>query len=134
MLAKDFSLESEGLQVSSGLQDSSQYSGWSQQCCSLNGLNSSTDHQLFNAKQSVIMFNTIFKEKGKVDMVFNMNFLFSSQCKKYTMTAEPGVCCSLKFSIFSNLTDKYYILWTGLKVWEVNNGKRGLKNRQKEKV
>ena len=33
--------------VSSGLQDSSQYSGQSQQCCSLNCLDSSSDFQLF---------------------------------------------------------------------------------------
>ena len=36
-------------QVSSSLQNSSQYSGWSQQCCSLDGLNSSSDFQLFQS-------------------------------------------------------------------------------------
>ena len=41
-LANGFSLEVEWQQVSSSLQDSSQNSGRSQQCCSLDGLHSST--------------------------------------------------------------------------------------------
>ena len=40
---------SELLQVSSGLQDSSQYSGRPQQCCSLDGLDSPSDFQLFQS-------------------------------------------------------------------------------------
>ena len=42
-LADGLSLESEWLQVSSGLQDSSQYSDRPQQCYSLYGLGSSFD-------------------------------------------------------------------------------------------
>ena len=42
VLTNDLSLVSEWQQVSLGLQDSSQYSGQSQQCYSLNGLNSSS--------------------------------------------------------------------------------------------
>ena len=40
VLAHGFSLESEWQQVSSSLQDSSQYSDRSQQCCSLDGFHS----------------------------------------------------------------------------------------------
>ena len=40
--ADGFQLESEGQQVSSNLQDSSQYSGQSQHCCTLDGLHSSS--------------------------------------------------------------------------------------------
>ena len=36
-------------QVSSGLQDSSQYSGWLQQCCSLDTLDSSSKFKIFPA-------------------------------------------------------------------------------------
>ena len=39
-LADSISLEFEWQQVSSSLQKSSQYSGWSPQCCSLDGLHS----------------------------------------------------------------------------------------------
>ena len=48
-LADSFSLDSELQQVSPGLQDSSRYSGLSQQYCSLNGLSSSSDFQLFQS-------------------------------------------------------------------------------------
>ena len=41
-LADSFSLESEWQQVSSSFQDSSQYSDRSQQCCSLDGIISSS--------------------------------------------------------------------------------------------
>ena len=41
-----FSLESERQQISSDLQDSSQYSGRPQQCCSLDDLHLSSDFQL----------------------------------------------------------------------------------------
>ena len=40
MLGVGFSLEFEWLQVSSSLQDSSQYSSWFKKCCSLDGLQS----------------------------------------------------------------------------------------------
>ena len=43
------SLESKWQQVSSGLHDSSQYSDRSQQCCNLNGLNSSSDFQFLQS-------------------------------------------------------------------------------------
>ena len=46
-LVDGFSLESEWLQVSSVVQDSSQYSGLSQQCLSLDGFGFSSDLQLF---------------------------------------------------------------------------------------
>ena len=46
-LAESLSLDSEWLQVSSDLQDSSEYSGWSQQCCSLDGFDLSSDFRLF---------------------------------------------------------------------------------------
>ena len=49
VLADGLSLEFEWQQVSSGLQDSSQYSGWSQQCCSLVKLDSSLDFQYFQS-------------------------------------------------------------------------------------
>ena len=49
VLAVELSPESEPLQVSSGLLDSSQYSGWCQQCCSLYGLGSSSNFQLFQS-------------------------------------------------------------------------------------
>ena len=45
-LADRFSLESEWQQVSSSLQDSSYYSGLSQQCCHLDGLHSSANVQV----------------------------------------------------------------------------------------
>ena len=47
VLTDGLSLESERQQVSLGLQDFSQYSGWSQQCCSLDGFFVSSDFQLF---------------------------------------------------------------------------------------
>ena len=46
ILTDGFSLEFEWQQVSSGLQDSSQYSGRSQKCCSLDGLHSSSNFQI----------------------------------------------------------------------------------------
>ena len=48
-LADDFSLEFKWQQVSSSLQDSSQYSGRSQQCCSLDGLHSSSYFQILQS-------------------------------------------------------------------------------------
>ena len=45
--ADGLSWESEWQQVSSNLQDSSQYSGWSQQYCILDELNLSSNFQLF---------------------------------------------------------------------------------------
>ena len=45
-LAGGLSRESDWQQVS-GLQDSSHYSGYSQQCCNLDGLDSSSDFQFF---------------------------------------------------------------------------------------
>ena len=45
----DLSMEFELLQVSSSLQDSSQYSGRSQQCCSLDGLHSSSNFQVLQS-------------------------------------------------------------------------------------
>ena len=47
-LVDSLSLESEWLQVSSGFQDSPQYSGRSKQNSSLDGLCSSSDFQLFH--------------------------------------------------------------------------------------
>ena len=46
VLADSFPLESDWQQVFSGLQDSSQYSGQSQQCCSLDGLHMSPYFQV----------------------------------------------------------------------------------------
>ena len=46
VLADGFSLEFEWQQVSSSLQDSSQYSGRSQQCCRLDGLLSSANFEV----------------------------------------------------------------------------------------
>ena len=43
------SLKSYWQQISTALQDSSQYSDRSQQCCSLDGLDSSSDFQLFQS-------------------------------------------------------------------------------------
>ena len=43
--ADGLSLEFEWQQVSSSIQDSSQYSDRSQQCCSLDGLHSSSNFQ-----------------------------------------------------------------------------------------
>ena len=48
-----FSLQPEWQQVSSGLQDFSQYSSWSQDCCSLDGLHSSSDFQIFHSSFQV---------------------------------------------------------------------------------
>ena len=48
-LADGLSLESEWQQVSSGLQDSSEHFSPSQQCCSLNILDSSSDFSLFQS-------------------------------------------------------------------------------------
>ena len=47
ILADRLSLESEWHQVSAGIQDPSQYSGWSQQCRRLDDLDSSSDFQHF---------------------------------------------------------------------------------------
>ena len=56
-LTNGLSLESEWQQVSSSLQDSSQYSDRSQQCCSLD--NSSSDFQLFQS------FSQAFGDRSK---------------------------------------------------------------------
>ena len=49
VLADGFSLEFEWQQVSSGLQDSSRYSGRLQQCCRLDSLYSSANFQVLQA-------------------------------------------------------------------------------------
>ena len=49
VLTDGFSLEFEWQQVSSSLQDSSQYSGRSQQCCSLDGLHSFSYFQVLQS-------------------------------------------------------------------------------------
>ena len=49
VLADSFSLESEWQQVSSSLQDSSQDSGRSQQCCHLDSLYPSANFQVLQA-------------------------------------------------------------------------------------
>ena len=48
-LANSFSLEFEWQQVPSSFQDSSQYFGRSQQCCSLDGLHSSANFQVLQS-------------------------------------------------------------------------------------
>ena len=48
-LADGILLEFEWQQVSSSPQDSSQYSGRSQQCCSLDGLHSSSNFQILQS-------------------------------------------------------------------------------------
>ena len=47
ILANGLSLETERQQVFSSLQDFSHYSDRSKKCCSLDGLSSSSDFQLF---------------------------------------------------------------------------------------
>ena len=49
VLADGFSLEFEWQQVSSNLQDSSQYSGRPQQCCRLDSLYPSANFQILQA-------------------------------------------------------------------------------------
>ena len=51
-LADGFSLEFEWQQVSSSYQDFSHYSGRSQWCCSLDGLHSSSNLQVFQSREA----------------------------------------------------------------------------------
>ena len=58
--AGGLSLKSEWQQVSSGFQDSSEYSNWSQQCYSLDGLNSFFDFLLLQFLFFFVFFSSLF--------------------------------------------------------------------------
>ena len=64
VLADGFSLEFEWQQVSSSLQDSSQYSGHSQQCCHLDSLFPSTNFQVIQS--SIILWLLCQKHQSQL--------------------------------------------------------------------
>ena len=91
-LAGGLSLESEWQQVSSGLQDSSQYSGWSQQCFSLDDLDSLSDFQFLQSLSKplgtissiptitvILMFHSFFSSlaRSKYLSIFPFSFIFT---------------------------------------------------------
>ena len=78
-----FSLESEWQQVSSGLYDSSQYSGQSQQCC-LDSLESSADFQLFQPSfQALATVPSALITTGITVTLVLYSFLSSLAISKY---------------------------------------------------
>ena len=79
MLADNFSLEFEWQQVSSSLQDSSQYSGRSQYCCSLNSLHPS---RYFQVLQSLYQsFSNCTKSTNWYNRQFHVPQYFQFPCK-----------------------------------------------------
>ena len=70
-LADGLSLVFEWQQVSSSLQDSSQYSGRSQQCCSLDGLHSSSNLQ-------VLQFPLVTVPKAPITIGLIVTLMFHS--------------------------------------------------------
>ena len=87
-----FLLKPEWQQVSSSIQDSSKYSKWSQKCCSLYDLNSSSAHQLFfpsplgpvPSEPNTIgitvtpMFHSIFRSLASICQFLKILFLIHS--------------------------------------------------------
>ena len=72
-LSDGLSLVSVGQQVSSGPQDSPRYSLRSQQCCSLDGLDSFSDSQLFHS--SFQAFGTVQSAPITISITVNLMFL-----------------------------------------------------------
>ena len=74
MLADGFSLESEWQQVSLGLQDSSQDSGRSQQCCRVDGLYPSANLQVLQAFKNPL----VIAHKARITIDIIVTFMFHS--------------------------------------------------------
>ena len=114
-LFASFSLEFEWQQVSSGLQDSSRYSNWSQQCCSLNGLDSSDFQFLQSSSQAFgehskstnyyhlhipqIFFSS--QARSKYLSIFSFSFIFTQW---FAGTAEPS-----RWQVLFSLVNKHTI-------------------------
>ena len=73
-LADDLSLESEWQQVSSSLQDSSQFSGWSQQCCSLDV----STHPLISKSASLCTNPLVTVPRALITIDITVTFMFHS--------------------------------------------------------
>ena len=80
------SMESDRQQASSGLQNFSQYSGRSRQCCNLDGFDFSTDFQLFQSLTQVLrkpfqlhQLQLVFlhpQARSKYWAIFSISFTF----------------------------------------------------------
>ena len=95
ILAGGLSLEFEWQQVSLALQDSSKYSGWSQQCCSLHGLDSSTDF---------LFFQSFFPFLCGLILVHQLHQVLSSpSCSTgfLVLWQGPSICLSFCYISFS---------------------------------
>ena len=80
VFANELSLESVWQQISSGLQDSSQYSSLFKQCCSLDGLDSSSDFKLFHLLTKP--FGNILRAPSPlVSPLFSSSITFCSQAR-----------------------------------------------------
>ena len=93
VIADSFSLECEWQQFSSGFQDSSQYSGRSQKCCSVNGLHFSSYFQVFPLP---------YQTFGDYTECTNYNLCHRFSCFMV-------YCLSFVFCLFS-----FPIFWQGL--------------------
>ena len=80
-LADGFPLEFEWQQVPSGLQDSAQYSGRSQQWYDLDGLESSSDFQFFHSAFPAFGNRSEYTNYNWYHCHFHVQQLFSSQAK-----------------------------------------------------
>ena len=91
-LVRGLSLESVWQQISSGFQDSSQYSSRSQWCYSLDGLNSPSDFQFFLVLKTILVS-------------------LSPSCSTFFFTSQPG------YKHFSNFSFFFYfpsvVHWNG---------------------
>ena len=78
MLAGGFLLEFEWQQVSSSLQDSSQYSGRPQQCCRLDSLHPSANFQVLQAVQQFFSYCAQRTDHDWHNLYFMFHSFFNS--------------------------------------------------------
>ena len=90
-----FSLESERQQVSTGLQDSSQYSGQPQHCCSFNNLGLSSDFYLLQISTSSSFLGIVPSAPITIGII--VTFMFQSL---FSFLARSKYL--FLFSLFSN--------------------------------
>ena len=79
----------EWQQVSSGLQDSSQYSGRSQQCCNLDGLDSSSNFQCLSFA-FFFKFHAVIQQNGIIisSIIYSLEFFPSANADGLSLEFE----------------------------------------------
>ena len=132
VLAGGFLLESEWQQVSSCLQDFSQYSSRSQQCCCLDGLNFSTDFQFLQSllqapgdRSEFTKYNLVSPSlsSSKASFFFFFFFLFCGKIKVFvnlfTFFYFPSVV-HRNGKIHKTANPLFFLCWLTPLIWPLD--------------